>query len=1506
MLFGLIAIIAILGTGAWFLRQSIKAQNSTDALARGMAAVESGEWNTALRELSLSLTQRQDDFEAVMVFADVRSRVAMPNNGHFAQSLNLYQTAVDLCLSQGLTKEKYIAALSGRAKMEAAISQISRLTDTSLEVLAIDPTNIAALDYLQAIKQSTGDYLPTKLTNLVRGDRTTVQWLEALRADGDSSALRWALEKNVIEPDSLEGLVGLIEALRKGESVERQLLVGVEAERIELVLLALAEETPTLRNAIQIFIAEQSLRDRDVPRARGILDEIDWTTITDARILLFAAKIREVMGTPADLKKAQDLLAAAGQFALQAPDLIVQVAIRYWNSGRSDDASELLERAIEASPGDPEMIVVGALLSTINKSDDADVWARKLDLLAETTNLPTAIREQIEITKMIFEQEVVDQIIRSSSGLNRWRNETLFLCAIGDLASESNRPEIASKAYRLALGSTEPSSNPLNSRLIYSLWSEGKILESFRVANEYAESSQSLRSIVLLCDAWIRLKSLGLNPSDALSGFDRFRSVDELLSFVESRVEENGEKSGFLYPFFVRDAIADGDLERARDLLATYLNSEKNPLKVMALLNIAERSRIGLAPELLAILRRDGAAEGLEDQLVILESMALEMAGDSDASLGELRSHFSGRTDYAARRVLGFELLRQGVRDTQLVLEGFDLIFQDQDDVAPSDLLLILKAVIGVEKPELAQKVVGRIAAVFGKHSVQTALGQGLFSAKFEIDNEVFLRRSIAEIDAVLSQEGSNPELARVLAILHLASANPNPVQAIDVLAESVRRSPESVQNNLFLIDQLQRMGRFQVAEDYLDEMNRRKRGFSQNQRVLLATLFSRQGDLSEMRKSICELAEETGDAADLLACIQLHFNLNEFEEGDMILDKLAARPNRKWNVELMMADREIMRGDPDVGLDLIRNSRSFVDDLDRRIELASRLMQLERWDEVLSELDPSDQDVANSGKAQLLLAMYFLKGNQRDLVTCQTALDRVLDLRPGEASYVSRVVTIAIGEPELRTEAQRYLDKLALVDPERAEIITLRLEFDERLASMASLDGLEERALALLELRPDLYVQWNILFRISSIEYTLARENGDLSEMQRLENLLNSESSRMAQRFRNSSRALGRISQIQLLLNNPSEALLLARDGLQRVVGTPKLGDVLPSASAEFYLQHYGAVLELLAPFVDDISKSPNNRQESWQILFRSLLHVGRVEEAAKIYLAMFASVQIPPNWRPWLLYLQTLDPALAIEGYRIAEPGLSTFDLKLASADAMANVYRKSGDLAVKGEWSRIVAQLSPFDEPNERFQRAVLDAEFAWIDSESEGIEQALRAQGEIPPDFLQKLERVDQLPDSEKRQVNSTFSSLMLFYNNLLARTSEAIRKGIIDPEVESRLIVACRVASDALAEFLPGSPDVLDSRAMFALSLGDMNGAMELSLASLSVAPGSSGFLLTKSRIELAMKKFLQASETAAVARKLERAKQIPDLELIRSADEVIETSKLNGMIEISLKNGVAA
>ena len=63
------------------------------------------------------------------------------------------------------------------------------------------------------------------------------------------------------------------------------------------------------------------------------------------------------------------------------------------------------------------------------------------------------------------------------------------------------------------------------------------------------------------------------------------------------------------------------------------------------------------------------------------------------------------------------------------------------------------------------------------------------------------------------------------------------------------------------------------------------------------------------------------------------------------------------------------------------------------------------------------------------------------------------------------------------------------MVDAERAAIISLRLEFDKRMASMTSLDGLEEQALDLLELRPELYVIWNLFFSIGAIEFELARE---------------------------------------------------------------------------------------------------------------------------------------------------------------------------------------------------------------------------------------------------------------------------------------------------------------------------------------------------------------------------------------------------------------------------------
>ena len=85
----------------------------------------------------------------------------------------------------------------------------------------------------------------------------------------------------------------------------------------------------------------------------------------------------------------------------------------------------------------------------------------------------------------------------------------------------------------------------------------------------------------------------------------------------------------------------------------------------------------------------------------------------------------------------------------------------------------------------------------------------------------------------------------------------------------------------------------------------------------------------------------------DLLACVQLHFNLGEFEAGDVILDELASRPDRTSSVELMLADREIERGDPEKGLALIRDSTAFGDAFDRRTELATRLMRLKRWAEV-------------------------------------------------------------------------------------------------------------------------------------------------------------------------------------------------------------------------------------------------------------------------------------------------------------------------------------------------------------------------------------------------------------------------------------------------------------------------------------------------------------------------------------------------------------------------------
>ena len=1500
----LLILVGTLGSGLWILRQSIKEQRSAEARIKGMAAVESGDWEVALAELSRSLSGNQDDVEALMVFANVRSRVPLPNDEHLSQALKLYLRAVELCLSQGAPKEEYIAALSGRARMELALSQLSRLTDTSLELLALDPEDTVALMNLQAIKQSTGDYLPVKLEDLIRGGRTTVQWLQALRESGDVSALRWVLERLASEEESLDALIGLIDVLRKGESVERQFLAGIEPEQLVSILSAIAEETPSLRSTVQIFQAEQALRNRDVLRTREILDSIEWAKIIDARLLLFAVNIREAMGTPIDLKEAERLLESVGKFALEDSSLIIQVVIRYWNSGRVDEAFALLENAIESTPGDPELIVAGAMLSTISGSEESETWVQDLDQLANNTSLSLAERERVDLARMILDKSASELLLASPGSLNRWLNETLVLCAMGDLSVESERLKAAVTSYQLALASTDAGSHPINARLLRALWKMKAITEAFRAADEYVENSQSVRSVIFLCDAWIRLKSVGLEPSDAVSGFEKGQSVEELLLRVESTLKERGADTFSLQPLLVRDAIVSQEDELAQERLETYLSTVDSSAEALTLLQIAESGRMSIPPELADSLRSLEAAEGLEDQLMVLEAIRYEVEGDSRASLDLLRSQFEGRDDYPSRRILGFAFLRLGIEDSEFTRQGFDLLLQD--DVSPFDLVPILKIALNLEDREVAEKIIRMMVANFGAGAAQTTLAQALFSARFEIDNAKLVRRSIGEVDAALSRDGSNWELAQVLARLHLAEVNPNPTLAIDVLTESVRRSPESLQNIAFLVDQLQRLGRFEIADPYLKSLQKRDGRLDQQQRVFLASLLRRQGDLSEMRKSICDLAEETGNTRDLLACVQLHFNLGDFEAGDRVLNELALRPDRTSSVEIMLADREIERGDPERGIALIRNSTLFSDEIDRQIELATRLMRLKRWTEVPLELSPDDPRVRDSGKAQLLLAMYFLQGNQRDLVACRTALDRVLALNPEDANYVLQVVTIALGDQELRTEVDRYIQKLAMVDAERAEIISLRLEFDERMASMASLDGLEERASDLLGLRPDLYVIWNLFLSIGVTEFELARERGDLLEMQRLESALQEASSRMIQRFRNSSRALGRASRVQLLLNNPDEAILLARDGIQKVTGTPVLGDVLPAASAEFYRREFGVVITLLSPFSDEIRESPMARRESWRILFQSLLQENRVEEALEIYDAMFLDDQTLQRWRPWILALGALDPAISLAACRAVEARLFTFDLKLALAETMANVYRASGDRAVREEFLRIMGQISSSEDPYEAFRRAVLGVEFSSIDRESEALEQSLRVQSEIPADLLQKIISIDQLPIIEKPGVELAFSSLMIFYNNLIARVSEKMLEGTLELELEQRLVGVCQIADGVLEQFLPNNSDVLDSRATLALALGDKKRAMDLSLASLAITPGSPVCLLTMARIELAGKNFPRASEAAALARTLERAKPSPNLDLIRRAEKIIEASSLNGSTKISLGVGEAA
>ena len=1479
------------------LQNSKKDEVAKVARVEGLAAVSAGDWGTALTKLSIAISRYPQDAEVMVSFANARSRVPTENDQHLESALKLFVKAEDLCRMTNASNDLLIESLLGRGRIERTFGQIARLEGSSRELLKVDPGNLAALEQLQMISISTGDFIAPEGIEFVRGQRTNGEWLEDLREAQDASALRWSLERLAVEPDSNQRFVDVIEILNAGKSVEAQeARSGAMRERPQDLLRAWVAEGSLEPKLAEILIVNELFRRNSLEEGRAALSGMAFDEIEDPRILLLAADLIERARVENLSFTSLQLLGKAMDVSGSDPEIAMAVATRYWNMAQIAKCLQILNNASEMVGENSSLEVNSAILAILSGDEELGLWIQQFENLLASPGISTAEYDRIQTVVRAFkiqaqEQKDVTEVRRLCGNFGKWMSDPLVTCLLGDVARDAGLNALAVRGYRAAFASMGGLSIPISTRLIAALGAEGSFIEAFRVANSVAGSSQTVQGILMLCEAWINLAQIGIKPQEIDTRFAGYSKPSELILALKTEMESRGEETRFLEPLVVRAYLVQGERTAASETLERVLSSPIDEVIAKKLVTIALNQGVLLSESTLRLLEQGKEDSAFADEVILLSASRIKTTNGPADTLSFLLTAFGERDDSVANRAIGTAILELAMKQAEAEAEdgseGFDRILSL--DLTPADLRNFMRAAVQLGNREKAAALVTRARETFGVGTRETSLAEGTFVLAFDSSNEESIVNAIGRIDPVVSAGEGGPEIDAVLAQLLRIGAESNLDRSIEVLQESTARHPESWTNAILLFEYLQEAERNTEADEIGTIIFQRRNRGTLKQKARLASLFSRQGRVNETAILICDLANSTGDSKDLFRCFQLQMQLGNIDEADQILDDLAARGSEISEIDVAIARRYLRRGEPEESVEFLRNTTAFDSEVDREVAVATILMELEDWEGAVKALRSIGDQLRGSGEAQLLLAISLLEDPVRDVAASKAALDRVVELCGDQPGFLRRVASIAMNDPDLRDNARRYIDLLGEVAADQAEVMRLADAFYRLPVGAMVPSDMEERGRRIVG-RPDApTLSWELYLDILTSAFNQARSLGELDEVDRLEELLQEESMEFSSRFPNNSVPVNRQSRVMLLLGDPVEAALLARGALNKIERTAVLGDVQLLARAEFLAGNYDLVISTLLPFRDAIEENPESRPASWQLLFASLLLDGQVEIARDLYVARETPGESETAWLGWLSISERATAEIAIEAADIVLNATSDMNDKLLVIGVLTNVFRQTNDDSLRKKAEIVIAEVEQ-EVTSEvlLFRLKAAKVELAAATDEVEALSEARELFTQIDPAIFNMLERRGGLEGSEREIADAYFVPVCIFLNNFVARAADIVIAGEASPGVAASALENCDEAGILLAKLLPDNLDVLDTRARLKLALGQFDEAIDLARIATNRSPASAAFQLTVAEILLAQGDVSGAENAAKLALRLARLQAASDEPLVKKITGVIE------------------
>ena len=194
------------------------------------------------------------------------------------------------------------------------------------------------------MKLVRGLFVPDQLRLMRKDGRSDREWLQSLRAAGDTSALRWAVERLVADP-SLRNREAVVQVLHEGRFEDLQRVrEGMVRETLLDVVGDWIERDGVADPSLYLLLAIEEVRSNDLDAARAALRVVEDADVVDADLLIRAAALREALGNTVDRRRAVDLLARAEEVSSVSPEAAGLIAIRHWSALRPERAQEVWPR----------------------------------------------------------------------------------------------------------------------------------------------------------------------------------------------------------------------------------------------------------------------------------------------------------------------------------------------------------------------------------------------------------------------------------------------------------------------------------------------------------------------------------------------------------------------------------------------------------------------------------------------------------------------------------------------------------------------------------------------------------------------------------------------------------------------------------------------------------------------------------------------------------------------------------------------------------------------------------------------------------------------------------------------------------------------------------------------------------------------------------------------------------------------------------------------------------